>query len=678
MFLSRLLRAAQEASDLSGFLSCHRAPPSTNHRHQKDSEHLTIALAGNANVGKSVVFNQLTGSSQIIGNWPGKTVEKAEGTLRFEGYDITVIDLPGIYSFSTFSLEELVTKEYIAFERPDLVVNVIDASLLERNLYLTIQLMEMDAPLVVCLNQTDIAEKKGLTIDAHRLEAALGVPVVPTVATRGKGIRELVKTAVETAQRKRELKKTSIRYGEEVETRISRLAELVEAERVKSAYPSRWVAIELLEGDPDTKELVGSQSERVVQSAESLAKEVEAIHKEPSFVVTSSERYSLAARIASDAQKQGIVSTSFSDRLDWITTHRVTGYLISAGAIGGLMLWTFIVGDFLSRLLSDALSILEPAQPRVTGPMMSILWNGAFGGFIAGVTLVIPFVLPFYFMLAMIEDSGFLTRVAFMMDNVMHKIGLHGKAIIPFILGYGCNVPAIYSSRIMETRRERLLAAFVITLAPCSARTVVILGLVAVFVGVQWALALYLIDILLIFALGRIAFKVVPGKSAGLVMEMHSFKVPSFSVVAKQTWTRTKSLIYVVLPIYVLGSALVEVLYAVGLLEPVGIVMSSITAWWLGLPAVTGILLIFGVVRKELTILMLAAIYGTTNFALFLTPVQMTTLALVTMLYIPCLATIAVLAKEFSWKAASAMTLAEISFAIFAGGIGSRLISLVF
>lgn len=452
----------------------------------------------------------------------------------------------------------------------------------------------------------------------------------------------------------------------------------MESERVKSAYPSRWVAIELLEDDPDTKELVGSQSERVIHATEALAKEVEAIHKEPSFVVTSSERYSLATRIANDAQKQGIVRTSFSDRLDWITTHKVIGYLISAGAIGGLMLWTFIVGDFLSRLLSNALSLLEPAQPRVTGAIMGILWNGAFGGFIAGVTLVIPFVLPFYFMLAMIEDSGFLTRVAFMMDDAMHRMGLHGKAVIPFILGYGCNVPAIYSSRIMETRRERLLAAFVITLAPCSARAVVILGLVAVFVGVQWALALYLIDILLIFALGRMAFKVVPGKSTGLIMEMHSFKVPSFSVVAKQTWTRTKSLIYVVFPIYVLGSAFVQVLYAVGLLQPVSYFMSPITVWWLGLPAVTGILLVFGIVRKELTILMLAAIYGTTNFVLFMTPVQMITLALVTMLYIPCLATIAVLAKEFSWKAAGAMTLAEISFAIFAGGVTARLLNFIF
>src|SRR4030065_695573 len=186
----------------------------------------------------------------------------------------------------------------------------------------------------------------------------------------------------------------------------------------------------------------------------------------------------------------------------------------------------------------------DPVNPRFTGSVVGILWNGVFGGLVAGITLVIPYVVPFYVMLAMIEDSGILTRVAFMMDSAMHKIGLHGKALIPLMLGYGCNVPAIRGCRIMETRRERLLAAFAITFAPCAARTILILVLVAIFVGAGWALALYAIDIVIIFALGRVALKVIPGQSTGLIMEMHSFKVPSLFVVGKQTWGRTKSLIY--------------------------------------------------------------------------------------------------------------------------------------
>jgi ferrous iron transport protein B len=355
----------------------------------------------------------------------------------------------------------------------------------------------------------------------------------------------------------------------------------------------------------------------------------------------------------------------------------VLGYFTSAGVIAGLLLWTFIVGNFLSGLISNALSFIEPADPKVSGPIVSIIWNGIFGGFVAGITLVIPFVIPFYLVLAMIEDSGILTRVAFMMDSAMHKIGLHGKALIPLILGYGCNVPAIHSCKIMETRRERLLAAFAITFAPCTARTIVIFGLVGVFLGIPWALALYVVDLLIIFMLGRIAMKAVPGKSTGLIMEMHSFKIPSLFVVSKQTWTRTKSIIYMVFPIYIIGSALVQVLYALNVLTPISNAMSPLTVWWLGLPIVTGILLILGIVRKEFILLGAVAVFSSTNLALYLTPVQLVTLALVAMLYIPCLSTIVVLAKEFGWKAAAAISMANFVTAIIVGGVAFRLLSLV-
>jgi len=326
-------------------------------------------------------------------------------------------------------------------------------------------------------------------------------------------------------------------------------------------------------------------------------------------------------------------------------------------------------------LLSNALGFLAPVNPTFNGSLIGIFWNGVFGGLVAGITLVVPYVIPFYAMLAMIEDSGILTRVAFMMDSAMHKIGLHGKALIPLILGYGCNVPAIRGCRIMETRRERLLAAFAVTFAPCAARTILILGLVATFVGAGWALALYAIDIVIIFALGRIALKVIPGQSTGLIMEMHSFKTPSFSVISKQTWTRTKSLIYIVFPTYIAGSALVQVLYAVGVLKPMSDALSPLTVTWLGLPAITGILLILGVVRKEFILLASVAVFGSTNLTLFLTPVQLITLALVGILYIPCLSTIAVLAKEFGWKAAAAISMANFATALIAGGIISRVLS---
>jgi len=659
-------------------MSCHDSNFSRKNAIKDDNKSLTIALAGNANVGKSVIFNQLTGSNQIIGNWPGKTVERAAGTLRFEARDIHVVDLPGIYSFSTFSLEEVVSREYIAFEKPDVVINVVDASVLERNLFFTIQLIEMSVPLVVCVNQVDVARKKGITIDRDKLERALGVPVIPTVAVRGEGVYELMKAAVRVADCKDGIRKSAIEYGNEVENRIEQLERLIDSQNLQINYPSRWIAVKLLENDPEIRKLVASKSEKVIGVSKTLAREISDIHKEPCFSVIASERYSIASRIAGASQQQSPVKTTLSEKLDWLTTHRVIGYVTSAGTIAGLLLWTFIIGGLLSTLLSDILSIFEPVNPKFSGSIIGIVWNGVFGGLVAGITLVIPFVMPFYFMLAIIEDSGILTRVAFMMDSAMHKIGLHGKALIPLILGYGCNVPAIQACRIMETRRERLLAAFAITFAPCVARTIVILGLVAAFVGTGWALALYAVDILVIFALGRIALKVVPGKSTGLIMEMHSFRVPSMSVISKQTWGRTKSIIYMVFPIYILGSALVQVLYASGLLTPMSNAMSLLTVSWLGLPAIAGVLLILGAVRKEFILLAVVAIYGTTNLALYLTPVQLITLALVGMLYIPCISTVVVLIKEFGWKDAVVMSVANIASALIVGGLAFRLLTLVF
>jgi len=636
----------------------------------------TIALAGNANVGKSVVFNELTGSNQIIGNWPGKTVERAVGKLSFEGKCIEIIDLPGIYSFSTYSMEEIVSREYIAFDKPDVVINVVDASVLERNLFFTIQLKEMNVPMIVCVNQIDLAKQKGIIIDTEKLSAALGVPVVSTVAIRGEGLHELMEIATEVAQNKSKIDNSTLKYGAEVENRIENVTEMIEGKNLDLGYPSRWVAIKLLESDPEVRKLVEGQSMEVVNYAYDMAREIEGIHSEPSFSVIASERYFLANQFAYGAQLESKIKITFSEKLDRLVTHRIFGYIISALVIGGLLLWTFLVGTFLSDLLSQAFSFFQPVDPQTSGTLSAILWNGAFGGIVAGVTLVLPFVIPFYMMLSLIENSGILTRVAFMMDSAMHKIGLHGKALIPMILGYGCNVPAIESTRILETRRERLLAAFAITFAPCAARTIVILGLVAVFVNVYWAIALYAIDILVMFVLGRLAYKVVPGEPSGLIMEMHTFKVPSVSVAAKQTWSRTKSLIYVVFPVYIIGSALIQALYALGFLTPVANALAPITVFWLGLPVIAGVVLIFGAVRKEFVLLMMVALFGT-NLAAVLTPIQFIILALVSMLFLPCLATLTILLKEFGAKATAIIALANIVTALIVGGIAYRLFSFI-
>jgi ferrous iron transport protein B len=632
---------------------------------------LVVALAGNANVGKSVIFNYLTGLHQHIGNWPGKTVEKAEGTLHFKGYTIDIVDLPGIYSLSTYSIEELVSRNYIAAEKPDVVINVVDASVLERNLFFTLQLMELETPMVIALNQMDIAKNKGIQIDVEKLEKLLGVPVVPTVAVKGVGIFQLLEKAIEIAEKRHAAKTSQVRYGEEIEERISKLTEMVK--NVRLLYPPRYVAIKLLEGDEEVENEVRKVNPKIVSVAKKLAGEIERLHGHACSTVITSERYEVAGCIAREAQKLvAPIKPTFAERLHNITTHKVMGYPIMVFSLLLMFYSVFAFGNYTSELLNNLLYGLKPFFAGIAG---ELVWGGV-EGLIAGVTIALPYIVPFYVILYFLEDSGYLSRVAFLMDNVMHKMGLHGKAFIPLMLGYGCNVPACLGCRIMETERERLLAAFVTTLVPCAARTVIILGLVGKYLGIQWALALYIIDLIIIFAIGRFAFKVLPGEPTALIMEMHDYKRPHLKTVLKQTWFRLVEFIKIAFPLIVAGSFVVKLAEAYGLLEPVANALSPITVAWLGLPAITGITLIFGVLRKELTLVMFASLLGITNFAQVLTPVQMVVFTLVTMFYIPCIATIAALVKEFGWKKALFITVFEIAFAITLGGIALRILTL--
>ena len=637
---------------------------------------LTIALAGNANVGKSVIFNYLTGLHQHIGNWPGKTVERAEGTLHFKGYTIDIIDLPGIYSLSTFSIEELISREYIAVERPDLVINIVDASVLERNLFFTLQVMELETPMVMALNQMDMAKKKGINIDHEKLQKLLGIPVIPTVAIKGTGIHELLERSVDIIE-KGGIKIPEIKYGEEVEERIKKITEMIE--KIRLRYPARWAAVKLLEGDEQVEKEVREINPEILSTAEKLAKEIEEIHGHPCSDVITSERYEVAGKIAREVQQIGPqIRPPMRERLHTLTTHKILGYPTMIIALLSIFYSIFTFGEYTSELLSDLFYGWEPIFRSVFGAgiVRELIWGGIMEGFIAGVTIALPYIIPFYLILYFLEDSGYLSRIAFLMDTLMHKIGLHGKAFIPVMLGYGCNVPACLGCRIMETERERLLAAFATTLVPCAARTAIILGLVGAFVGIQWALALYVIDLLIIFLLGRLAFKALPGEPTALIMEMHDYRVPHPKTVLKQTWFRLWEFIKIAFPLIIVGSFVIKFIEIMNLLEPIANFLSPVTVAWLGLPAITGITLIFGVLRKELTLIMLATLLGTTNFAQVLTPVQMIVFTLVTMLYIPCIATIAALAKEFGWKKALFITVFEIIFAIVAGGVTLRLLML--
>ena len=637
---------------------------------------LIIALAGNANVGKSVIFNQLTGLHQHIGNWPGKTVERAEGTLHFKGYTIDVIDLPGIYSLSTYSLEELVSRKYIAVERPDMVINVVDASVLERNLFFTLQLIELGTPMIIALNQMDVARSKGIRIDPEKLEKLLGVPIITTVAVKGIGIFELLSKAVEMIENGEKAKHLEVRYGDEVELRIAEIAKMLK--NLQFWYPPRYVAVKLLEGDEEITREIQRMEPRITNAARDLAVEIEQLHGHSCSTVITSERYEIAGCIAREAQE--LVSPKrpqLEERIHDLTTHKILGYPIMILSLLLIFCFIFAFGNFTSGLLGDLFHSMESLFSNVfgTGIAQELVWGGIIEGLIAGITIALPYIAPFYIILYVLENSGYLSRIAFLMDNAMHKIGLHGKAFIPIMLGFGCNVPACLGCKIMETERERLLAAFVTTLVPCAARTVIILGLVGQFLGIQWALALYMINLLFIVLLGRLAFKILPGEPTALIMEMHAYKVPHMKTVLKQTWFRLAEFIKIALPLIIVGSLVVKIAEVAGLLDPIAAAMSPVTVMWLGLPAIAGIALMFGVLRKELTLIMLAAFLGTTNFAQVLTPVQMIVFTLVAMFYIPCIATIAALIREFGWKKAMYIAAFEMVFAIGIGGIALRILT---
>ena len=641
------------------------------------NKHLTIALAGNANVGKSVIFNQLTGLHQHIGNWPGKTVEKAEGTLHFKGYTIDFVDLPGIYSLSTFSIEEIVSREYIATEKPDLVINVVDASLLERNLFFTLQLLELEAPLLLALNQIDMAKKKGIKIDHEKAEKVLGVPVVPTVAVSGKGVSEMLEIAIQVIEKNRKINPLKPVYGQEIEERIEQIIKSLNKTELK--YPARWVALKLLDEDKEIEKEVQKTSPKTVSVAKKLRAELEEIHGHSCPTVVTSERYQVASKIAREIQEiTEPLKTPLREKLHTATTHKIFGYPIMLASILAVFVAIFSFGDFASALLGDLFFELKPAVDSVlgTGIVGELVWGGLIEGVVGGITVALPYILPFYFILYLFEDSGYLSRIAFLMDNLMHKMGLHGKAFIPVMLSFGCNVPGCLGCRIMETTRERLLTAFVVTLVPCAATSVIILGLVGNFVGIEWALGLYAINLVIIFVLGRIAFKALPGEPTELIMEMGEYRIPHLKTVAKQTWFRLREFIVMAFPLIIAGSFVIKIAEVANLLEPIANIFSPVTVVWLGLPAVTGIALIFGVLRKELTLIMLATLLGTTNFALVMSPAQMITFTLVVMLYIPCVATIGALVKEFGWKKAALITVIEVSLALLLGGIAYRLLTL--
>ena len=641
-----------------------------------EEKRINIVLAGHGNTGKSAVFNYLTGLHQHIGNWAGKTIEKLEGTLYYNDHTIDVLDLPGIYSLTTYSEEELISREYIIHQQPDCVINIIDSTNLERNLIFTLQLLELECPIVLALNMMDLAKKKGITIDFKKLQDILNVPVIPTVASRGSGLTGIMDKVIGLKEEKAEPRIHP--YGKEIEECIRQLSVLLQG--IDLPYPARWVAIKLLEKDKDIIQRVREKKAEIPEKAKRLCEHLEEIHGHDSSLVIADERSHLAYRISREtvtliARRK----ISLNDRLDAITTHRFTGYLIMIAILGGMFLTVFTFGNWLSGWFDTLFKDWHAVWNNTVGTTFfaSLEW-AAIESVLALVQIALPYILPFYILLYVLEGWGYMARISFLMDHFMHKMGIHGKGCISFIIGLGCNVPGCMSCRIMESKRERFITAVLVTLVPCSAVSVIVFGLVGKYVGLLWALGLYLFAMIIIFLAGKLSSKLMKGEPVELIMPMPDYRTPQVKTILYQTWDALKEFIFIAAPIVILSGVIIHAINLAGWMPAISSFLSPVTVAWLGLPAITGILLIFGILRKELILVMLAAYLGTTHFSDVLSSQQMITLAVVSMFYIPCVATISVLWKEYGWKKAMAICMLEILFALILAGLVKRVLDLIF
>jgi ferrous iron transport protein B len=647
-------------------LSCHGALADL-----REAAELSVALAGNPNVGKSSVFNHLTGMGVETANYPGKTVEVQLAQTRFGERVIGVIDLPGTYALGGISEDQWVARQALLDGKPDAVILVLDATNLARNLYLGLQLLDHGLPMVVALNVVDQAEARGIRIDIERLGEILGCPVVPTVANRGTGLDQIMAHAVAQAGRRVALR-PRLRYSDDVESAIGKLERALSGRSdLPHALPARTVALLILEGDPELASWLETApgGEELRDLCDELATTLRDLRGEAPATLLSRERHGLAGLIASEVEARQPSRPLLADRLWRITTAPLTGLPILGLVLGGIFALLFYVGDWLSVGFSAVWTGV--ASPVIQWPFHALLGDGALSrtllwGFDAGINAAlavgIPYVLVFYFLLALLEDSGYLNAVAFLTDQVMHKMGLHGRAVIPLVAAAGCNVPAIMGTRVLGSMRERVIASTLVVLTPCSARTAVILGAVSLTAGWQAALGVYAVTALVTLATGIGLHRILPGHGTGLVMEMFPFRRPALRPILRKTWNRFHHFAVVATPIVVGGSIVLGGLYETGLLWKLAAPIRPVFEGLLGLPPVAGLTLIVAVLRKELALQLLVTLamiqYGpqASNLLTFMRPDQIVVYALVNTLYVPCLATIAILGRELGWPRALAIS----------------------
>jgi ferrous iron transport protein B len=528
------------------------SPAATAARPQAEAR-IRVALAGNPNSGKTTLFNLLTGCRQGVGNYPGVTVEKKEGVSRRGGARLDIVDLPGTYSLAAYSTDERVARDFLLDERPDVVVCVVDASNLERSLYLTVQLMELGAALVLALNMTDLAAARGFVIDVPKLSGLLGgVPVVPTVGNRGTGCEALVDAVVAVGTGAHPIRHPPIPYGDEVDEEIEKLAALLEpdASRLAPCAP-RWAALKLLEGDGPVRDRVRARCKGgadILAGADASVHHLRRIFADEPEVVIADRRYGFAAGACREAVRTTAESRrTWSDRIDSVVAHPLLGLPIFLSLMYLVFFATFRLGEYpmhgIHHLFQWLAQVVGGLWPAGSGSALeSLLVDGVIGG-VGGVIAFLPNILILFLAIAVLEDSGYMARAAFIVDRWMHKIGLHGKSFIPMLIGFGCTVPAIMATRILESRRDRLTTMLVLPLMSCGARLPIYVLLTGAFFAESWRApvmwSMYLVGIGAAVLLAKILRSTLfRGEAEPFVMELPPYRAPTFRGAVIHTWHR--------------------------------------------------------------------------------------------------------------------------------------------
>ena len=672
-----------------------------NHQIYHESDLLTFALVGNQNCGKTTLFNQLTGSNQHVGNFPGVTVDRKDGVIK--GYKNTLItDLPGIYSMSPYSSEEIVTRNFLLKEKPKAIINIVDATNIERNLYLTMQLLELNMPMVVALNMMDEMSGNGGTVLINELEAHLGVPVVPISAAKGEGIDELVSHVLHVAYYQEKPQFLQHFDNQALDRCINAIEHLIEDHAKKARIPLRFAASKLAENDSLLLEQLDlSQNEKEI--LEHIRKQLE---EESSFdcsAAIASDRFHSIINICRQTVKKPHESKERlrSQKIDQFLTGKYTGIPAFIGIMGIVFFFTFnVIGSFLQGILENGVSIVTNyvdtllTQAQINVALHSLIIDGIFNG-VGTVLSFLPIIVTLFFFLSILEDSGYMARVAFIMDKLLRKIGLSGRSIVPMLIGFGCTVPGVMASRTLSSRRDRQMTIILTPFMSCSAKLPIYAFFTSVFFPGKGALVmifLYVFGILtgIIFAL-ILKGSLFKGEPVPFVMELPNYRMPGAKNVCQLLWEKAKDFLQRAFTVIFVATIVIWFLQTFDLrFNIVTESKDSILALLAGYIAPIfnplgfgdwriSTALISGFMAKESVVSTLSILYGSTQSLLMsLTTPAALSLLIFCLLYTPCIAAIAAIKRELNGKWALIVVFGQCLIAWLASFVVYHLILLVF